>query len=78
MKKESDELRNQLNYVCYDEVIRVKLQGVWKAYFELEAKAQAFDLADVSNMCCGKCNSKVILKYVHSNEYKCEECGNSW
>ena len=36
MKEEIKNLKLQLNYVCYNDDIRDKLQTVWDAFFELE------------------------------------------
>jgi hypothetical protein len=38
MKNEIEDLKLQLNYVCYDKEILSKLNKVWEAFFKLEEK----------------------------------------
>lgn len=36
IEQKLDELRLQMNYLCYDKEILEKFSGVWKAFYELE------------------------------------------
>jgi hypothetical protein len=38
MKNEIEDLKLQLNYVCYDKEILLKLNKVWESFFKLEEK----------------------------------------
>ena len=56
MKRELDELEIQLNYVCYDGDILLKLSKVWDAFFELKklslppAEGAGYDMTKVTGI----------------------------
>lgn len=63
-----DELRLQMNYLCYDKEILSKFSGVWKAFYELEAALNSS--SDSKHLC-------TLFEFQEEEEMcnpQCEDC----
>jgi hypothetical protein len=72
MENAINEMKLQLNYVCYDKKLIPKLSGVWDAFFKLDEALKLSNNLKRTQFICPICTA------ITTNEYArfCWRCGH--